>query len=155
MYCPVSYLKKKGKKLCLSFSSVILLMGNVTSSVAAKFAFFPPDPPMYEVSKDSDGRLVLPGITADLNMDVHLLDTKGGNKIVANYWKHPIARLTLLYSHGNAADLGQMHELFIELRAHLRVNIMRYLPLSFYSFFIFFLDFDYVQLSLSLSICCP
>ncbi|KAB2027731.1 hypothetical protein ERO13_D05G052300v2 [Gossypium hirsutum] len=101
-------------------------MGNVTSSVAAKFAFFPPDPPTYEVCKDSDGRLVLPGIRADLNMDVHLLDTKGGNKVVANYWKHPIAKLTLLYSHGNAADLGQMHELFIELRAHLRVNIMSY-----------------------------
>ncbi|KAE8721719.1 Calcineurin-like metallo-phosphoesterase superfamily protein isoform 1 [Hibiscus syriacus] len=101
-------------------------MGNVTSNVAARFAFFPPDPPTYEVKKEEDGRLVLQGVPADKNMDVHLLDTKGGNKIVATFWKHPIARLTLLYSHGNAADLGQMHELFTELRSHLRVNIMSY-----------------------------
>lgn len=101
-------------------------MGNVTASVAAKFAFFPPDPPTYDVYREEEGRLVFSGVTADKNVDVHLLDTKGGNKIVATFWKHPFARFTLLYSHGNAADLGQMHELFIELRAHLRVNIMRY-----------------------------
>ncbi|XP_021276883.1 protein ABHD17C isoform X2 [Herrania umbratica] len=101
-------------------------MGNVTSSVAAKFAFFPPEPPTYDVYREENGKLVLPGVTADKNMDVHLLDTKGGNKIVATFWKHPFARFTLLYSHGNAADLGQMHELFIELRAHLRVNVMSY-----------------------------
>ena len=104
-------------------------MGNVTSSVAAKFAFFPPEPPTYDVYREENGKLVFPGVTADKNMDVHMLDTKGGNKIVATFWKHPFARFTLLYSHGNAADLGQMHELFIELRAHLRVNIMRYLSL--------------------------
>ncbi|KAL3744211.1 hypothetical protein ACJRO7_013464 [Eucalyptus globulus] len=101
-------------------------MGNVTSNVAAKFAFFPPDPPTYDVLRDEGGKLLFSGVTADKNMDVHLLDTKGGNKIVATFWKHPFARFTLLYSHGNAADLGQMQELFIELRAHLRVNIMRY-----------------------------
>lgn len=121
-------------------------MGNVTSSVAARFAFFPPDPPTYEVFKDEvddDGRLVFTGLTADKNVDVHLLKTKGGSKIVATFWKHPFARFTVLYSHGNAADLGQMQELFIELRAHLRVNIMRYfflesvLGLFFGSVFIF------------------
>ncbi|CAI0542504.1 unnamed protein product [Linum tenue] len=101
-------------------------MGNVTSNVAAKFAFFPPDPPTYDVLEEEEGRLVVPGVTADKNMDVHTLDTKAGNKVVAMFWKHPFARFTLLYSHGNAADLGQMHELFIELRAHLRVNIMCY-----------------------------
>ncbi|KAI3802071.1 hypothetical protein L1987_30196 [Smallanthus sonchifolius] len=53
-----------------------------------------------------------------------MLETKGGNKVVANFWKHALEKLTLLYSHGNAADSGQMKELFMELRAHLRVNIM-------------------------------
>lgn len=102
-------------------------MGNVTSSVAAKFAFFPPDPPTYDVHIDDEtGKLSFTGLTADKNVDVHLLDTKGGNKVVATFWKHPVGRFTLLYSHGNAADLGQMQELFIELRAHLRVNIMSY-----------------------------
>ncbi|PKU61278.1 hypothetical protein MA16_Dca029066 [Dendrobium catenatum] len=37
-----------------------------------------------------------------------------------------MAASTLLYSHGNAADLGQMYELFIELSIHLRVNLMGY-----------------------------
>ncbi|KAI3952542.1 hypothetical protein MKW92_051527 [Papaver armeniacum] len=101
-------------------------MGNVTSSVAAKFAFFPPDPPTYDVFKDGEGKVVFSGVSSDKNMEPHLLDTKGGNKIVATFWKHPFARFTILYSHGNAADLGQMQELFIELRAHLRVNIMSY-----------------------------
>ncbi|PNT66066.1 hypothetical protein BRADI_3g06620v3 [Brachypodium distachyon] len=36
------------------------------------------------------------------------------------------AKLTLLYSHGNAADLGQMYELFVELSAHLNINLMGY-----------------------------
>ncbi|RZB81232.1 Alpha/beta hydrolase domain-containing protein 17C isoform D [Glycine soja] len=101
-------------------------MGNVTGTVAAKFAFFPPEPPTYDVRREEDGRVVVSGVTADKNVDVHILHTKGGNEIVATFWKHPFARFTVLYSHGNAADLGQMHDLFIELRAHLRVNIMSY-----------------------------
>ncbi|XP_074365911.1 uncharacterized protein LOC141706920 isoform X2 [Apium graveolens] len=102
-------------------------MGNITSNVAAKFAFFPPEPPTYSIRNDEEtGKLSFTGLTPDKNADVHWLDTKGGNKVVATFWKHPVGRFTLLYSHGNAADLGQMQELFIELRAHLRVNIMSY-----------------------------
>ncbi|XXG51909.1 hypothetical protein AAC387_Pa03g0370 [Persea americana] len=102
-------------------------MGNVKSNVAAKFAFFPPDPPTYDVYRGGeDGKLLFSGVAADKNMDVHLVETKVGNKIVATFWRHPFGRFTLLYSHGNAADLGQMKELFVELRAHLKVNIMSY-----------------------------
>lgn len=126
-------------------------MGNVTSNVAAKFAFFPPDPPTYDVIREEEGRLVFSGLTADKNVDVHLLDTKGGNKIVATFWRHPFARFTLLYSHGNAADLGQMQELFIELRAHLRVNIMRFISnfflVSSFSFCLFVFNFLHPLLS--------
>lgn len=102
-------------------------MGNVTGTVAAKFAFFPPEPPTYEVYKENDDGVLKISGTTDKSVDVHIVDTKGGNKIVATLWKHPFARFTVLYSHGNAADLGQMRDLFIELRAHLRVNIMRFL----------------------------
>lgn len=108
-------------------------MGNVTSHVAAKFAFFPPDPPTYDVHRDEHGKVIFSGLNAERNVDVHLLDTRGGNQVVATFWKHPFGKLTLLYSHGNAADLGQMQELFVELRAHLRLNIMGYV--SFLSFF--------------------
>ncbi|WOL13902.1 protein ABHD17B [Canna indica] len=103
-------------------------MGNVTSSVAARFAFFPPEPATYEVFRQGggEGRLCLSGLSLDKNVEVHLVQTKAGNRVVATFWRHPLARFTLLYSHGNAADLGQMLDLFLELRAHLRVNIMSY-----------------------------
>ncbi|KAG2319459.1 hypothetical protein Bca4012_054300 [Brassica carinata] len=102
-------------------------MGNVTSNVASKLAFFPPEPATYGITNDEEtGKLVFSGVSPDMNMEVHQLTTKPGNKVVATFWRHPFARFTLLYSHGNAADLGQMVELFIELRAHLRVNIMSY-----------------------------
>ncbi|KAG0479574.1 hypothetical protein HPP92_010093 [Vanilla planifolia] len=93
-------------------------MGNVTSTVAAKFAFFPPEPATYEVFREGGGtgKLFFSGVSVEKNMDVHLVETKAGNKIVATFWRHPYARFTILYSHGNAADLGQMLDLFIELR---------------------------------------
>ncbi|MQM11569.1 hypothetical protein Taro_044481 [Colocasia esculenta] len=98
------------------------------SQLAAKFAFFPPDPPTYGLRKDGgeNGRLVATGIPRDPAMDVLVLDTKTGNKIVAFYLKNPYARLTMLYSHGNAADLGQLYDLFVQLKINLRVNLMGY-----------------------------
>lgn len=100
-------------------------MGNVTSSVAARFAFFPPDPPSYKLCRDG-GKLYMTNVPRDKYMNVQLVETKEGNRIVAMLLRHPYARFTLLYSHGNAADLGQMHDIFLELRAHLRVNVMSY-----------------------------
>lgn len=102
-------------------------MGLVTSSVAAKFAFFPPTPPSYRVVKDeATGKLKLSDVPQRENVDVMMLNTKRNHSIVALYVRNPSARLTLLYSHGNAADLGQMYELFVELSIHLRVNLMGY-----------------------------
>ncbi|XP_077237770.1 alpha/beta-Hydrolases superfamily protein [Tasmannia lanceolata] len=101
-------------------------MGCLVSYLAAKFAFFPPDPPTYRVKKEEDGRVVVSGIPPDNSMDVLLLDTKRGNKIVAFYLRNPYARLTVLYSHGNAADLGQLYDLFVQLKLNLRVNLMGY-----------------------------
>jgi hypothetical protein len=100
-------------------------MGAVTSSVAAKFAFFPPTPPSYQVVKDEQtGKLKLSDMPERANVDVRWLNTRRGHNIVALYVSNPSARFTLLYSHGNAADLGQMYELFVELSRHLRVNLM-------------------------------
>ncbi|GJN22499.1 hypothetical protein PR202_gb10065 [Eleusine coracana subsp. coracana] len=104
-------------------------MGNVTSSVAARLAFFPPEPATYEVTPAQEGAgglLQMTGLSPDAGVEVRALPTRAGTRVVAAFWRHPSARLTLLYSHGNAADLGQMLGLFLELRAHLRVNIMSY-----------------------------
>ncbi|KAL0685704.1 hypothetical protein Bca4012_052552 [Brassica carinata] len=103
-------------------------MGGVTSSMAAKFAFFPPNPPSYGVEVAAEtGKLRLTGVeNVKENVEVLKLKTKRGNQVVAAYIKNPTASLTLLYSHGNAADLGQMFELFSELSLHLRVNLIGY-----------------------------
>lgn len=109
-------------------------MGNVTSSVAARLAFFPPEPPTYELVAEEGGGgggvVRMTGVSADAGVEVHALPTKGGTRVVAAFWRHPSARLTLLYSHGNAADLGQMYELFVELSSHLNVNLMGYYATS-------------------------
>ncbi|TKY70063.1 Alpha/beta hydrolase domain-containing protein 17C [Spatholobus suberectus] len=107
-------------------------MGCMVSQLAAKFAFFPPSPPTYQLKKRDDGKLTVVSAAApiphadDSSLDVLLVDTKHGNKIVAFYLRNPYARLTLLYSHGNAADLGQLYDLFVQLKVNLRVNLMGY-----------------------------
>ncbi|XP_031093978.1 alpha/beta hydrolase domain-containing protein 17C-like isoform X2 [Ipomoea triloba] len=106
---------------------VVVRMGAMTSSMAAKFAFFPPDPPSYGVAvEESTGKLKMTEVPERDNVDVLKLATKRGTEIVAMYVRNPGASLTMLYSHGNAADVGQMYELFCELSLHLRVNLMGY-----------------------------
>ncbi|XP_057445575.1 uncharacterized protein LOC130737745 [Lotus japonicus] len=113
-------------------------MGGVTSSIAAKFAFFPPQPPSYTVvavsettaasesSSPPPTRFSIPEVPRKDNVDVLKLRTRRGNEIVAMYVKYHKPTCTLLYSHGNAADLGQMFELFVELSNRLRLNVMGY-----------------------------
>lgn len=113
-------------------------MGCTVSNLAAKFAFFPPSPATYEVKKrEVDGKYVAVSTAASVPipqdgggdeglMNVHVIDTIRGNKIVAFYLKNPYARLTVLYSHGNAADLGQLYDLFAQLKINLRVNLIGY-----------------------------
>ncbi|KAL8549844.1 hypothetical protein ACS0TY_008620 [Phlomoides rotata] len=103
-------------------------MGGVTSSIAAKFAFFPPSPPSYTVAADESrgGALCIPEVPQRDGVDVLKLRTRRGNDVVAVHIVHPKATATLLYSHGNAADLGQMYELFVEITLRLRVNLMGY-----------------------------
>ncbi|KAL2329761.1 hypothetical protein Fmac_017342 [Flemingia macrophylla] len=102
-------------------------MGAVASSVAAKLAFFPPTPPSYAVAVDeSTGKLKMTGVCTRENVDVLKVCTRRGNSIVAMYIRNPSASLTVLYSHGNAADLGQMYGFFSDLSHHLRVNLLCY-----------------------------
>ncbi|XP_047072841.1 alpha/beta hydrolase domain-containing protein 17B-like isoform X2 [Lolium rigidum] len=98
-------------------------MGGVTSSVAAKFAFFPPDPPSYGVISS---RVAMTGVPWREGVEARRVRTRRGSEIIAMYVRCPKASLTVLYSHGNAADLGKMYELFIEFSARLHVNVMGY-----------------------------
>ncbi|KAK7266817.1 hypothetical protein RIF29_19473 [Crotalaria pallida] len=104
-------------------------MGGVTSSIAAKFAFFPPQPPSYTVVADEAEqarKLCIPEVARKENVEVVKLRTRRGNEIVGVYVKYHRPTCTMLYSHGNAADLGQMFELFVELSNRLRLNVMGY-----------------------------
>ncbi|KAL0557488.1 hypothetical protein IC582_006032 [Cucumis melo] len=106
-------------------------MGSAASSMAAKFAFFPPDPPSYSVYMDEEevGKLRMSNVEERENVDVLKVKTRRGNEIVGMYVKNNAcccSSLTMLYSHGNAADLGQIYQLLIQLSLHLGVNIMGY-----------------------------
>ncbi|CAL5005622.1 unnamed protein product [Urochloa decumbens] len=124
-------------------------MGGVTSSVASKMAFFPPNPPSYGVvdeeepaaaassaqatnstvaaedaCKVSTKRVAMTGVRWSVGVEARRVRTRRGSEIIAMYVRRPGASLTLLFSHGNAADLGQMYGIFVELSARLHVNLM-------------------------------
>uniref|UniRef100_A0A0E0LDQ8 Serine aminopeptidase S33 domain-containing protein n=1 Tax=Oryza punctata TaxID=4537 RepID=A0A0E0LDQ8_ORYPU len=84
-------------------------------------------PPPSPAAAAADGAVVeLSGVPRRGGVEARRLPTGRGTEVVAMYVRQPGARLTLLYSHGNAADLGQMYELFVELSSHLNVNLMGY-----------------------------
>ncbi|XP_010476367.1 PREDICTED: protein ABHD17B isoform X1 [Camelina sativa] len=106
-------------------------MGAATSTMAARFAFFPPTPPSYTVvTEESTGKMRISTNMQyhhlrDEDIEVAKIRTRRGNEIVAMYVKNPTAKLTVLFSHGNAADLGHVFYIFAEL-IQLNVNIMGY-----------------------------
>ncbi|KAI4341363.1 hypothetical protein MLD38_026095 [Melastoma candidum] len=95
--------------------------------MAAKFAFFPPSPPSYKLVTDpSTGLLLMSPFPHRENVEILRLPTRKGTEIAAVYVRYPMATTTLLYSHGNATDIGQMYELFTDLSIHLKVNLLGY-----------------------------
>ncbi|KAL9257464.1 Alpha/beta hydrolase domain-containing protein [Drosera capensis] len=106
-------------------------MGGVTSSMAAKFAFFPPTPPTYAITQDPiTGLYLIHPFPHRENVDVIRMRTRKGNEIVGVYVRYPMATTTVLYSHGNAADLGGLYELLVQLSVLLKVNLMGFIVLK-------------------------
>jgi pimeloyl-ACP methyl ester carboxylesterase len=54
------------------------------------------------------------------------LNTERGSRIPAFFIERPNAQVTILFSHGNAEDLGMIYDWFNDLARVLRVNIMAY-----------------------------
>jgi pimeloyl-ACP methyl ester carboxylesterase len=54
------------------------------------------------------------------------LNTSTGSRIPAFFIERPNAQVTILFSHGNAEDLGMIYDWFNDLARVLRVNIMAY-----------------------------
>mmetsp|Transcript_12822 Transcript_12822/g.27721 ORF Transcript_12822/g.27721 Transcript_12822/m.27721 type:complete len:329 (-) Transcript_12822:518-1504(-) len=113
--------------------------GRFVENISSKLAFFPPNPPTYEVREhqDGSGELYVQPTTLDvpkvLQCTVKKLTTKptkkgegGGSEIITAFVPHRSATITILYSHGNAVDLGQMLPVYRELSKLLKANVMGY-----------------------------
>jgi abhydrolase domain-containing protein 17 len=115
-------------------------------AVAAALAFHPPDPPFYEVvektakgltdSDDAQYDVILRGdiealvrpvfSRTQVTQTVHKIETKSKSVINCFFFHHPQAKATILFSHGNAADIGAMTPRFLEIATHLEVNVCGY-----------------------------
>ncbi|KAK5613217.1 Alpha/beta hydrolase domain-containing protein 17A [Crenichthys baileyi] len=125
------------------------------SRIAAKLAFLPPEP-TYALLPDPDPgsgatvsaansgaappSLGAPGLRSRLERaefqysqreldvtDVFLTRSSRGNRVGCMYIRcAPNARFTVLFSHGNAVDLGQMSSFYIGLGTRINCNIFSY-----------------------------
>uniref|UniRef100_A0AAV2KRC5 Serine aminopeptidase S33 domain-containing protein n=1 Tax=Knipowitschia caucasica TaxID=637954 RepID=A0AAV2KRC5_KNICA len=119
------------------------------SQIASKLAFLPPEP-TYRFLPDVDSSSPTPGTTglrADERWKLHLTDraefqysqgeldmtevfltrSSRGNNVACMYIRcAPNARFTVLFSHGNAVDLGQMSTFYIGLGTRINCNIFSY-----------------------------
>lgn len=121
------------------FSTVLL--GYACSSggiekLQNKFAFFPPSPPTYAIAADGSVTYNDPRCAAEAAAIARLpvlstirrLHTKAGNDIAFFHCqpeerKHPF---TLLWSHGNALDCGELHGFIAHLALDLGIAVCAY-----------------------------
>uniref|UniRef100_A0A8C7J9U9 palmitoyl-protein hydrolase n=2 Tax=Salmoninae TaxID=504568 RepID=A0A8C7J9U9_ONCKI len=123
------------------------------SRIAAKLAFLPPEP-TYSLLPDLDGSAA-PGTAGSAGLrsrgggkwKLHLTEraefqysqreldatevfftrSSRGNRVGCMYIRcAPTARFTVLFSHGNAVDLGQMSSFYIGLGTRINCNIFSY-----------------------------
>lgn len=117
--------------------------GRFVEHVSGKLAFFPPRPSTYTVAEHKDGSSELyiqpnsgdiPRVLQCFVKKIPTSPTKkgghgGGTTIVTAFVPHrwtSAGKMTILYSHGNAVDLGQMLPVYRELSRLLKVNVMGY-----------------------------
>lgn len=106
------------------------------SRIAAKLAFLPPDPPTYSVGKEGDGSCTLhlsersewQYTHRELEgIEVFTTTTSRNNTIGCMYVKNTEnPKYTILFTHGNAVDLGQMSSFFVGLGSRIDCNIFAF-----------------------------
>ncbi|KAF7493383.1 Alpha/beta hydrolase domain-containing protein 17C [Sarcoptes scabiei] len=106
--------------------------------IAAKLAFLPPEPTYSIISWIEDGNQKLSlkfSERADWQytqrelerFEVHYAQSSRGNRIACLYAKAtPNPKYTILFSHGNAVDLGQMSSFYLGLGSRINCNIFSY-----------------------------
>ncbi len=106
------------------------------SRIASKVAFLPPEPTYTLMSDESSSHWTLHlSERADWQYSAREKDaiecfmtrTSRGNRIACMFVRcSPNARYTLLFSHGNAVDLGQMSSFYIGLGSRINCNVFSY-----------------------------
>ena len=106
------------------------------SKIASKLAFLPPEPTYSLMCDDSGSRWTLNlSERADWQyssrekdaIECFMTRTSRGNRIACMFVRcSPSARYTLLFSHGNAVDLGQMSSFYIGLGSRINCNVFSY-----------------------------
>lgn len=105
------------------------------SSIAAKLAFLPPEK-TYTMTHDDAGQCSLhlseraefqfTQLELD-KIEAMMVKTQKGNTIACMYVKvEESPKYTLLFSHGNAVDLGQMSSFYVGLGRRLKCNVFAY-----------------------------
>ncbi|KAK6642684.1 Alpha/beta hydrolase domain-containing protein 17B [Polyplax serrata] len=106
------------------------------SRIAAKLAFFPPEPTYSFQPSDSGSKYTL-NFTEKAewqhlehekeNLEGFYARTERGNTIACLFVRCSVnARFTILFSHGNAVDIGQMSSFYLGLGTRINCNIFSY-----------------------------
>uniref|UniRef100_A0A7S4N1H0 Serine aminopeptidase S33 domain-containing protein n=1 Tax=Prymnesium polylepis TaxID=72548 RepID=A0A7S4N1H0_9EUKA len=120
-----------------------LLLGSRCNvgKLQASFAFFPPSPPSYSYQDAGDGTGTIKFVEAELqeaadtllkecpSIKCHArrLITPTGQSVCVNHFDHAASSgITLLWSHGNAEDLGHVFFVCAQLAERLGVSIVAY-----------------------------
>lgn len=106
------------------------------SKIASKLAFLPPNPTYTLMCDESGSRWTLHlSERADWQYSAREKDaiecfmtrTSRGNRVACMFVRcSPNAKFTLLFSHGNAVDLGQMSSFYIGLGSRINCNVFSY-----------------------------
>ncbi|KAJ7422640.1 Protein ABHD17C [Willisornis vidua] len=110
--------------------------GILAWKIASKLAFLPPDPTYTLMCDESGSHWTLHlSERADWQyssrekeaIECFMTRTSKGNRIACMFVRcSPNAKYTLLFSHGNAVDLGQMSSFYIGLGSRINCNIFSY-----------------------------
>ena len=122
--------------------SVICCFGCLTccgcrDRVCQRLVFFPPKP-FYAVEEKTNAQggtqqtlwLVEDGVRIEpytsSNMKLAFVSTRRKSTICTLWLRYPAATTTVLFSHGNATDIGCMRDHVIDYARQLKVNVMIY-----------------------------
>uniref|UniRef100_A0A182PAD9 palmitoyl-protein hydrolase n=1 Tax=Anopheles epiroticus TaxID=199890 RepID=A0A182PAD9_9DIPT len=132
-------MQKKQKSLSHYFGELCCLFccPPLPGRIAAKLAFLPPEPTYNLTPIDESKAKYLLSFNERAewpyserekeNVEGFFTRTSRGNKLSCIYVKcTPTAKYTLLFSHGNAVDLGQMSSFYLGLGLRINCNIFSY-----------------------------